>query len=147
MSEKKIESIIRDMFDAFAKGDVEKTLSYFTEDAIWVAPEGTFKGREELKRFLTWSVQTVPEKKQRDMGIGIMVKGNKAVWEYVFEGVTSDGRKLEIPGVCVYEFSGEKIQQHRAFYDRLTAAKRAARGWLGKRIINAAVNRYERGLR
>ena len=40
MSEKKVESIIRDMFDAFARRDVEKTLSYFTEDAVWVAPEG-----------------------------------------------------------------------------------------------------------
>lgn len=123
ISEKKIESIIRDMFDAFAKNDVEKTLSYFTEDAVWVALEGTFKGREELRRFLTLGVRTIPEKKQRDAGIGIVVKGNKAVWEYVFEGVTFDGRRYEVPGVCVYEFSGEKIQQHRAFYDRLTAAK------------------------
>ena len=73
-----------------------------------------------------------------------MVKGNKAVWECIFEGVTRDSRKLEIPGVCVYEFSGEKIQQHRAFYDRVSMGKKAAKGWLEKKIINAVASRRAR---
>ncbi len=147
MSEKKIEGLMRGMVEAHVKGDVEKTLSFFAEDGVWVEPEGTFRGKEELKRFLTWSAQTTPDKKIRDAGIGIMVKGNKAVWESVFEGVTPDGRRWEIPVVCVYEFSGEKIQQHRPLYDRLSAARQGAKGWLEKRIINAVVSRMEKGLR
>ena len=54
MSEKKIESIVRDFWDAFDERDVEKMLTFFTEDAVWVSPVGTFKGKEELRHVLTW---------------------------------------------------------------------------------------------
>jgi len=148
MSEKKLESIIRDFHEAFLKGDVEKTLSFFTEEGVWVAPEGTFKGKEELKRFLTWGAQSTPEKKMTDAGIGITVKGNKAVYEYVFDFTTSDGRRChDVPGICVYEFSGEKIQQHRAYYDRLSVGKQMARGWFEKKVVSGALSRWEKGLR
>ncbi len=146
MSEKKIESLIRGFVDAFAERDVEKTFSFLAEDAVWVAPEGTFKGKEEIKRLLIWSVQSAPEMKFRDTGIGIMVKGNKAVYEYVTEAVTSEGVKFETLGICVYEFKDEKIQQHRALYDRLSVGKQAAKGWFAKRAINYMIGRYEKGL-
>lgn len=38
MSEKKIESIVRDLDEAFVKRDVEKMLSFFVEGAVWVSP-------------------------------------------------------------------------------------------------------------
>jgi len=117
MSEEKIVSVVREFVEAYVKRDVEKMLSFFAEDTLWVDPMGTFKGKEELKRYLAWDVQTVPELKIRDAGIGIMVSGNKAVCEWVFDGSTSDGRRWrDIPVITVYEFSGGKIQQqHRAY--------------------------------
>jgi uncharacterized protein (TIGR02246 family) len=146
MSEKKIESIIRGFVEAVAKRDADKTLSFLAEDAVWVAPEGTFKGKKEIKRLLTWMAQSARDTKFRDTGIGIMVKGNKAVYEYVIEAVTSEGMKYETPGVCVYEFSGEKIEQHRALYDRLSVAKQVGKGPFAKRVINYMIKRWEKGL-
>ena len=147
MSEEKMEGLIRGFVEAFAKGDVEKTLSFLAEDAVWVAPEGTFRGKEEIRRLVSWSVQSSPEKTFRDSGIGIMVMGDKAVYEYVFGGVTSAGTRFETPGICVYEFSGEKIQQHRALYDRMSLSKQAAPGWFANKAISYIVNQYEKGLR
>jgi len=148
MSEEMIESAVRDFVEAYVKRDVEKMLSLLTEDAVWVLPEGTFKGKEEVKRFLTWDAQITPDVKLRDAGIGIMVKGNKAVWEWVFEGSTPDGRRCrEIPGITVFEFSGEKIQQqHRMYYDRLSMAIQMAKGWFEKKVVGFIVNRWEKGL-
>jgi ketosteroid isomerase-like protein len=40
MSEEKIVSAIRDFAEAYVKRDVEKVLSFFTEDAVWVNPVG-----------------------------------------------------------------------------------------------------------
>jgi ketosteroid isomerase-like protein len=145
MSEKNTESLVRGMVEAYGKREVEKTLSFLAEDAVWVAPEGTFKGKEEIKRYMTWGAQRTPSIKFRDAGIGFMVKGNKVVYEHVEEGVTS-GEKWEIPVMCVYEFSGEKIQQHRAFYDRLSIAKQAAKGPVGKRVVSSVVKGWEKGL-
>jgi hypothetical protein len=75
-----------------------------------------------------------------------MVMGNRAVYEYVFGGVTSAGTRFETPGICVYEFSGGKIQQHRALYDRMSLAKQAAPGWFANKAISYIVNQYEKGL-
>jgi len=140
-----MEGIIRDFVGAFEKGDVEKTLSFLADDIVWVDPVGTFKGKEEVKRLLSWEAQT-GKVHMRDAGIGIMVKGNKAVYEYIIEGAPTGGEKFETPGVCVYEFSGEKIQRHMALYDRLSIGKQAARGWFAKRIVNIIVNQAEKGL-
>ncbi len=65
---------------------------------LWVAPDGTFKGKEEVKRLLTGEAQATPELKIKDAGIGIMVKGNKAVYEYDIEGITSEGMKFMSAG-------------------------------------------------
>ena len=148
MSEEKIESIVRDFVEAYARRDVEKMLSMLTEDVTWVQPEGTFKGKEEVKRFLSWHVQAAPEFKIKDAGIGIMANGNKAVYEHVFEGSTPDGSKYTgIPAITVFEFSGERIQQqHRLYYDRLTMAKQMTKGWFGRMIVDGIVNRWEKGL-
>jgi len=146
MSEKKIESLMRDYIEAVVKKDVEKALSLFAEDAVYVTPEGTFKGKKELKRYLTWSAQSVPDLTVRDAGIEIVVKGNKGVYEHVLEG-TIEGMKYEALAICVYEFSDEKIQRLRSVYDRLSIGKQVAKGWLAKRLVSSFVKRAEKGLR
>jgi len=149
MSEEKIVSVIRDFVEAYVKRDVEKMLSFLTEDAVWVLPDYPFplKGKEEVKRYLTWETQRIPDFKIRDAGIGIMVKGNKAVHEQVFEGSMPEGRRFrEIPGIAVYEFNGEKIQRHRMYYDRLSMGKQVAKGRFEKKVVSLIVNRWEKGL-
>ena len=110
-------------------------------------PEGTFKGKDEIRRLVSWSAQTSPEKTFGDSGIGIVVMGDKAVYEYIFEGRTSAGTRFETHGICVYEFSHGKIQQHRAIYDRMSVAKQAAPGWFADKAISYIVNQNEKGLR
>jgi ketosteroid isomerase-like protein len=79
-------------FEAYMKRDVEKMLSFLTENVVLVDPAGAFNGKEEVKRFLGWEVQAAPDSKIRNAGIGIIVKGNRAVYENVSDGSTPDGR-------------------------------------------------------
>ena len=147
MSEDKIASVIHERELASEKRDVEKMLSFLAEDVIWTNNEGTFKGKEEVKRYWTWEAQRMSSAKVRPAGIGTMVKGNIAVQEFVFEGSTSDGRGFdEIPVIIVEEFSGEKIQRHREYFDRLSMVKQAAKGWFERMIVGQIVNRVEEGL-
>jgi len=151
MSEENIENIVRDFGEAFVKRDVEKMLSFFAEDAVWVSPVGTFKGKEGLRRVLTWDTQIMPTVKSRRSGIGIMVKENKAVAEDISEG-EYEGKKYEVPAVTVFEFSDDKIQHIRLFYDKLSIIKQVVmqykgiRGWFAKRLVNSIVKRAEKGL-
>jgi len=146
MSEEKIESVIRGWRAAIEKADVEKALSFVAEDAVWINNEGTFKGKEEWKRYLTWMARVNRDLKFKDAGIGIITKGNKAVSQFTFEAKTSDGMKYEVPGICTYEFKNEKIQQHWSISDRLSAAKQAAKGSVAKRVVSGVVKRMEKGL-
>lgn len=118
-----------------------------TEDAVWVTAMGRFKGKEEVRRYFAWDVQVTPNAKLRETGVGIVVKGNQAFSEVVEEWVMPDGRKIEIPLLFALEFSNDKIQQARVYYDRLSIAKQAARGWIEKKIMNSIVNSMEKGLR
>jgi ketosteroid isomerase-like protein len=54
LPEEKLESIVRGFVDAFVNKDVEKMMTFFAEDAVRVAPEGEFRGKNELRRYLTW---------------------------------------------------------------------------------------------
>lgn len=145
MSEERLASVIRDFAEAYVKRDVEKTLSFLTDDVVWVQPEGTFKGKHEVKRSLVWGAQRA-RIRLREAGVGIMVKGNKAVYEYVIEGITSEGVKYEAPGIDVYEFNGERIQRLIYFFDRLTVVKQVAKGWFARKVVGFIVNRWEKGL-
>ena len=147
VSEEKIGSVIREREIARGNRDVEKMLSFLAEDVVWTNNEGIFKGKEEVKRYFAWEAQRMGNAKTVDAGVGTIVKGNIAVRELVFEGSTSDGRRFGgIPVIIVEEFSGEKIQRHSEYFDRLSLAKQVAKGRLERMIVGSLVNRFEKGL-
>jgi len=146
MSDEKIAGIMRDCVQAIVKGDVEKVLSLFAEDGVWTTPDGTFKGRDELRRYLTWFIRSVRDMTVKESGIRVMVQGNTGVYEHVLGG-TMQGARYEGLAICVYEFKNEKIQEVRTVYDRLLLAKQVAKGWLAKWLVNMIVKQAEKGLR
>jgi len=152
VSEKELEGVVRGFGEAFVARDVERMLSFFADDAVWVSPVGTFKGKDGLRQVLTWDTQVDPWVKARRFGIDIMVKGNKAVSESVSEG-TYEGKKYEMPSITVFEFTGDKIQHIRLYYDKLSITKqvvmqyKGVSGWFAKRLVNLIVGRAEKGLR
>jgi len=153
MSEEKIVSVIRDFVDTCVRQDVEKTLSFLTEDMVWVQPEGTFKGKDEVKRLLEWLPRSFwyNQVKVRDAGVGILVNGDKAVHELTIEGMSAHGRTYEAPAISIFEFRGENIQRYRTLCDRMTLGKQGCGvkglgGWLDRKILGAILNTWEKGL-
>ena len=99
---------------------------------------------------MTWDTQIMPTVKARPSGIGTMVKGNKAVTESVSEG-TYEGKKYEVLSITVFEFSDDKIQHIRLFYDKLSMIKqvvmqyKGVSGWFAKRLVNSIKNARKKG--
>jgi len=145
MSEEQIKGAIRGLLKSLMAGDVTKALSLMTEDAVWVTPQGTFKGASAIKSYLTWISQVVKDYKITETGIGIIVQGNTGVIEHNLAG-TTDGMKWEVLGMCIYEFKNDKIENLRTVYDRLAQAKQAAKGVIAKRAVTSVVNATEKGL-
>jgi len=145
--------VIRDFVEAIVKQDVEKALSFLTEDVVWAQPEGTFKGKEDVKRLLAWLPKSFwySQLKVHDAGLGILVKGNKAVYEQTIKGISAHKRAFEAPAISIFEFHGEKIQQYRTLCDRMTLGKQACGeqhigGWIDRKILGGILNTWERGL-
>ena len=145
MTEEQIASTMRDLIKSLETGDVEKTLSLFAEDGVWVNPNGTFKGKEELRRYLTNSAQLMRDMTVTETGNKIIVQGNKAFYEHLIS-VTLEGKRAEGLAMCAYEFTNDKIQEVRTVYDRLLMAKQAAKGWFPRTLVNMIVKQAEKGL-
>jgi ketosteroid isomerase-like protein len=146
MPEEKIPSIMREFVKTMSDGDVEKSLAYFTEDAVWVSPFGMAKGKDELRRFLAWMYDQMKDVKVTECGNGIITQGNKAFFEHIIAG-TMQGKRAEGLAMCAYEFEGDKIKETRTTYDRLAMAQQSVKGWLPTMMVNMMVNQAEKGLR
>ena len=145
MAKEEIISIMRNFKEAYNKKDLEESLSFFTEDADWVNPDGVFKGKEEIKSYLKWVFETVPDQKVIESGVKIIAEEDRAVYEHILEG-SYEGMKYQILALCIYEFKGDKIQHVRSAYDRLSLAKQATKGKIAKTAVNSIINRMEKGL-
>lgn len=145
MSNQKIEDLMRDFVGALSEGNVEKVLSFFAEDATYETPFGTFKGKAALRRYLAWLAENNSDVTVNDSGLGIMVQGDKAVYEHVIGGF-SRGSRWEVLALCAYEFSGDRIQHLRTVFDRLSVAKQVARGLIARRAVGSIVKRMGKGL-
>ncbi len=145
MTEEQIKTAIRGFLQSSVAGDVTKALSFLVDDAVWVAPQGTFKGTTEIKRLLTWNNQIAKDSTVTETGIGIVTQGNIGIIEHNLSSIT-DGEKWEIPAVCIYEFKDDKIQNMKGFYDTLGLAKQASKGPFARMVVNMVVNRTEKGL-
>jgi len=71
------ESIIHNICEAFNKKDLTKMISFFADDAIFIRPEGTFRGKEEIKRYETWNLSHYSELTLSEKDF--IVEGNKAI--------------------------------------------------------------------
>jgi ketosteroid isomerase-like protein len=146
MPEEKIAGIMREFVKAMAAGEVDKTLAYFTDDAVSTNPYGTFKGKEAIKRNLTAMSTNMKDMKVTETGNGIITQGDKAFFEHVLSG-TYQGKKFEMLALCAYEFSGDKIKNVRSVYDRLLTAKQVVTGWPAKPIVNMVVKQMEKAMK
>jgi len=145
MAEEKVESIMRDCVKAIEQGDVEKALGLLTDDVTYSIPQGSFKGKEEVKRLLTWMTQTMSGVKVTESGNGIIAAENKAFYEHDIEG-TVEGQRVKYLAMCAYEFKDGKIQHLRTVFDRLTMAQQAATGWFARMAVNGIVKQMGKGL-
>ncbi|MCJ7788843.1 MAG: nuclear transport factor 2 family protein, partial [Candidatus Atribacteria bacterium] len=135
MSKEELISMMRKFKDAYNKKDLEKSLSFFAEDADWVNPNGVFKGKEEIKNYFKWVFEVNTDQKIIESGIKIIAEEDKAVYEHILEG-SFEGMKYKILALCIYEFKGDKFQHLRTTYDRLSMAKQLAKGPIAKTAVN-----------
>jgi predicted ester cyclase len=115
---------------AVAANEVAKVVACYRDDAVLIAPEGRFEGRDYIEAFYRGQFQAFP-------GARLMVtlthdRGDTGIAEWSFTG-TNNG-PLELPGGEVIAPTGKRVTQrgvdiaiiedglireHRLYYDQL----------------------------
>ena len=144
MPEEKIPSIMREFVKSMSDGDVEKTVAFFAEDGVMVCPNGTFRGKGELRRYIGLMYDQMKDIKVKECGNGLFAQGNKALIEHELSA-TMGGKKAAFLGFCAYEFEGDKIKEVRTAFDRLSMAQQITSG-LPKMMVNMIVKQAEKGM-
>jgi len=144
MAEEKIPSIVREFLKTMEDVDVEKSMAYFTDDAVWMCPMGTFRGKDEVRRYMVAMHDQMKDAKVKECGNGLIAQGNKALIEHEISG-TMEGKKASVLAFCAYEFEGDKIKEVRSAYDRLSMAQQVASG-LPRMMVNMIVKQTEKGM-
>ena len=96
MSGQVVKRLLRDIHVALNKRDADKAASFFANDVVYVGPEGTFKGRQEVKRYFTWLLGQYSEMKLNETGL--YVDGDVAAHEYVIEATSKEGKGSALRG-------------------------------------------------
>jgi limonene-1,2-epoxide hydrolase len=135
--------VLRSIHEALNKRDVDKAVSFFADDVVSVGPNGTFKGKAEVKRYFELMLHQATEFKLTETGI--YAEGNVVTHEYVIEETVKEG-KMSSPSVAVAEIKNGKVQRIRDYYDRLAVAKQLAKGVFATRTVNSIINQMEKGL-
>ncbi len=146
MSDVTIEGLVRQAMDVINTNDVDKILDLFAEDGLWRTPSGLFKGKAELRKFVTWITETMKDNNLAETGAGVMIKGRNAMVEHIQTGFI-EGDPIRFLSMCAYEFDdNDKIRQLTTIYDRLAMAEQAADRWLEKTVVHSVVNKVQEGL-
>ena len=106
-------AILDGFASAFNAHDVDKIMSYMTDDCIFEASAGPdvdgekFVGKEAVKKAFDEVFKNYPDAKW--INPQHFISGNRAVSEWTFTGTRTDGSKVEVTGCDLFTFRNGKI--------------------------------------
>jgi ketosteroid isomerase-like protein len=106
------ESVVRSLFDAFARKEGLALRDLFARDAVWVVPgasvmAGTYRGRDEIFRFLA----RLPKETDGTYGsslIDVLASDERAAALYRATGVRR-GRRLDLVQLLLFRLDAGRI--------------------------------------
>ncbi len=121
-----MEKMMIDYLAAMNAHDVEKVLTFFTDDAVYdCMPRGKVsRGKKEIKDFLNSTNANFPDFKL-EMKSGFNA-GDWGAGEWVMSGtfahsdipeMPATGKKFSVRGASIIEFSGGKVSRHTNYWN------------------------------
>ncbi|MGH9149324.1 MAG: ester cyclase [Acidimicrobiales bacterium] len=117
------------MTDSVISEDLDAVTGCYSPDAVLVAPEGTYKGREQIAEFFRAWFDPFTE-----LSVETQTKaawGNQTLDEWSLSGTNSGtlrmptgetvpatGRRVTVRGADVCTVEGEVVVEHHVYYDQ-----------------------------
>jgi ketosteroid isomerase-like protein len=105
---------------AFNSRDVERIVSFFTEDAVFCLARGpepvgrTLSGKAAIRQTLADRFKQIPDMRWDHEEYVLM--GDRALSVWTVRGKSADGEALNYQGCDIYAFRGDKIVHKNTFW-------------------------------
>jgi ketosteroid isomerase-like protein len=140
----KILQLARDLDADLEKKDINKLISYFSEDCVIEILGLKLKDHSGLKKWLNWFFELIPSIKFEP--IVIIVEKNIFFEEFFIHTNTKNNKKVSVKVAEVLEYENYKVKSLRLYLDRLLFADFASNGFLSKKIVKLIKNKSLQGL-
>lgn len=111
--------LLKALFAAFNRHDVDGVMALMTEDCVFEAVAGAavhgqrFQGHQAVGAAFAEVWKTFPDARWDDTHHA--VTGERGLSEWIFTGTRADGARIEAEGCDLFTFRGGKIATKRAF--------------------------------
>ena len=108
------------LLDAFNSHDVDKILSFFTDDCVFDTPRGPapggqrMVGKEEVRKGFQARFDGIPDIHYGDERH--FTSGDRGVSEWTIRGTQASGEPIEVRGCDLFEFTDGKISRKDSFW-------------------------------
>jgi len=124
----KLEKMYRDCCQAWSTHEVEKILSYYTDDVVYedVVAARVMRGKAELKAFLMECFSAFPDLKIEPKLVFSSGQWAGSEWAMTgtfkgeLMGVKPTGKSFSIKGGSITEYQGNKVKRNTDYYDGVT---------------------------
>lgn len=135
----KIIKLAEDLDNDLELQDVNKMITYFSENCEIEIFGLKMKGKTDLKKWLNWFFNLFDTIKFDP--IIIMVDNNIFFEEFIIHVTFNKGEKLSVKVAEVLEYQNYKVKSLRLYLDRLEFSKVFATGFLSKKIVKIIKDR------
>ena len=112
--------LLREVLEAFNQHDLDRIMTFFTEDAVLDMPRGRepwgtrAQGKDAVRTLLATRFEGIPDVNYGDDRH--LVCGDRGVSEWLLTGTARDGRRLSLRGCDLYEFENGKISRKDSYW-------------------------------
>lgn len=115
------EALLDAIQDAFNRHDVDAILRHFADDCVWLMARGPApregrrcSGKAEIAEVLSERYKRIPDMRWVEMRHWIA--GDKALSEWVVQGTSVDGERLDLLGCDLWEFRDDKVVKKDTYW-------------------------------
>lgn len=139
-----IKNIAMEMDNALEKRDIELITSFFSDDCEIKLLQLTLKGKDGVRKWLTWMFERVEDFTLEP--VNILVEDDVFFEEFIVKATLPDGKKLISKQAEVLIYENYKIKSLRLYFDRLDFADVITTGFISRKIVESVIKKSLEGL-
>lgn len=122
MSESENGRVVREIFEAFNRHDLDAVMNHLADDVTAIWPDGTRRDRKGIRKACAYLFEAFPDNRTR---VDRMVsQGNTVVVEYIgvgthkgeYLGIPATNKTYEMPIVWILDFEAGKVKLWKVYY-------------------------------